>query len=209
MRQLKVAGLFAVISIAISLSSAFTKGAECHQEEIINPLHVSENSQTINFFVTHGHCSTPFSGKAEKLSITAPARSDLGNPLEGMELTFDINPNTFTSCSREVSNDQFKTPNLFYGDQDDRIRFRSTNVYTMGLDWYQINGKLSINGQERDVKFFLSGIRDPNASNPSILVLEGQFNLLDWGIDYDQLVYGSSEVIATKWMHINMKIDLC
>ena len=44
---------------------------------------------------------------------------------------------------------------------------------------------------------------------PSILVLEGKMNLLDWGIDYDKIVNGKSDSVPTKWMYINMKIDMC
>jgi hypothetical protein len=75
----------------------------------------------------------------------------------------------------------------------------------MGLDWYQINGKLSIKGVERNVKFFATGIRDPKVLNPTSIVLEGQIDLMGWGIDYDKIVHGKSEPIATKWMHLNMR----
>ena len=54
----------------------------------------------------------------------------------------------------------------------------------------------------------MSGIRDPKDTMASSLVVEGQMNLLDWGIDYDKIVYGKSDSVPTKWMHINMKIDL-
>ena len=79
----------------------------------------------------------------------------------------------------------------------------------MGVDWYQINGKLSIKGVEQDVKLFATGIRDPKASKASSIVLEGQFNLLDWGIDFDKIVNGKSDPLPTKWMYLNMRFGIC
>ena len=78
----------------------------------------------------------------------------------------------------------------------------------MGLNWYQVNGKMAIKGVERNVKFFVTGIRKPNESMASALVLEGQIDLLDWGIDYDKIVSGKSDPHPTKWLHINMTIDI-
>ena len=78
----------------------------------------------------------------------------------------------------------------------------------MGVDWYQVNGKLSIKGVENDVKLFVTGIRDPKETMPSSLVLEGQLDLLDWDIDYDKIVNGKSDPHPTKWMYLNMKIEM-
>ena len=61
------------------------------------------------------------------------------------------------------------------------------------------------------MKFFASGIRKPEDQVPSVLVLEGQLNLYDWGIDYDQIVNGepgNSVENPTQWMHLNMKIEM-
>ena len=77
----------------------------------------------------------------------------------------------------------------------------------LGIDWYQINGKMSIKGVESDVKLFATGIRNLNETTTTSLVLEGQMNLFDWGIDYDMIVNGKSEKITTKWMHLNLKIN--
>jgi polyisoprenoid-binding protein YceI len=71
-----------------------------------------------------------------------------------------------------------------------------------------INGKMSIKGIEKNVKFFATGIKNPKETKTSTLVLEGQLNLLDWGIDYDKIVMGESAIVPTQWMHLNMKIDL-
>ncbi|OIQ26998.1 MAG: hypothetical protein BM564_13545 [Bacteroidetes bacterium MedPE-SWsnd-G2] len=163
--------------------------------------------QNVNFFVTHGHCSTPFSGQVENLKLKAPHKNDLSNPLENMTLDFEIDPNTFSVCKAEELTERIKTPGLFITETNEKFVFRSTNVYTMGIDWYQVNGKLSIKGVEKDVKFFVTGIRNENEINTNTLVLQGQFNLLDWGIDYDKIVSGESDPVPTKWMYINMKID--
>ncbi len=79
----------------------------------------------------------------------------------------------------------------------------------MGLDWYQINGKMGIKGEERDVKFFATGIRNPKDSKPSSIVLSGKINLEDWGIDYDKIVNGKSDQVPTKWMYFNMRFMIC
>lgn len=168
----------------------------------------NEQKQTVNMFVTHGHCSTPFSGIVEGLKVNAPVREDLGNPIEAMTMSFEIDPNSFNVCAGKELTAKIKTPGLFISANDEKITFKSTNVYTMGLDWYQVNGTMSIKGIEKDVKFFVTGIRDPKSSNPDALILEGKVNLQDWGIDYDLIVNGKSDNVPTKWMHINMKIDL-
>ena len=167
------------------------------------------DSKNINFFVTHGHCSTPFTGVLEDLKIDMPIRMDLGNPLENLKISFAVNPDSFIVCSGDDDlTKKIKTPGVFVSDNNDQIIFKSTNIFTMGIDWYQINGKISIKGVQRDVKLFATGIRNYNESNTKFLVLEGQMNLLDWGIDYDKIVNGNSENISTKWMHMNMKIDV-
>jgi polyisoprenoid-binding protein YceI len=159
-------------------------------------------------FVTHGHCSTPFAGIVENLIIDIPTRPDLGNPLENMQISFEINPNSFNVCAGDDLTKRIKTPGLFIANNNENITFRSTDIYTMGLDWYQVNGKMSIKGIEKDVKLFISGIRDKDEVMTSSLVIEAQMNLFDWGIDYDLIVNGKSDSISTKWMHFNMKIKL-
>jgi hypothetical protein len=54
----------------------------------------------------------------------------------------------------------------------------------------------------------VTGIRDPKDAMPTSLVLEGQLDLFDWGIDYDKIVNGKSGSVPTKWMYINMKIEM-
>ncbi len=110
-------------------------------------------------------------------------------------------------CKSEELTAKIKTPDLFIGVQNENIKFRSTNVYTMGLNWYQVNGVMSIKGIEKEVKFFITGIRDPKETMASSLVLSGQVNLFDWGIDYDKLVNGKSSTVATKLLYLNMQIE--
>ena len=205
-----------IISIALSIfvlativvASGFTTDkASCQKFETLL-VQKRNQPQTINMFVTHGHCSTPFAGIVENLKVVPTFRDDKGNPLEDMNISFEIDPNTFNVCSGEELTARIKTPGLFIGDNNENITFTTTNVYTMGLDWYQVNGKLSIKGIEKDVKLFVTGIRDPKASMASSIVLEGQLNLLDWGIDYDKIVTGKSDPVPTQWMYINMQIDL-
>ena len=199
---------FAVV-ILIVASSCNGNDAFSQEQELrtIKVEKVNEH-QKVNLFVTHGHCSTPFSGTVNNLKVNTPVREDQGNPLENLVLSFEIDPNSFIVCAGEQLTERVKTPGLFINDKNEDITFRSTDVYTMGLDWYQINGKLTIKGVENDVKFFASGIRDPKKSVSDFLIVEGQFNLLDWGIDYDKIVNGKSDTVPTKWMHLNMKIEL-
>jgi len=166
-------------------------------------------NQTINMFVTHGHCSTPFAGIVDNLKVIVPPREDLGNPLEDMKISFEVDPNSFNVCAGDDLTARIKTPGLFIGENNEKIIFRFTDVYTMGIDWYQVNGKISIKGVEKEVKLFVTGIRDPKEAMASSLVLEGQLNLFDWGIDYDKIVNGKSDTVPTKWLHFNMKIKMC
>lgn len=167
-----------------------------------------KQTQNINMFVTHGHCSTPFMGRVENFKIDLAKRNDQGNPLEDMRISFEVNPNTFNVCSGEELTAKIKTPGLFIGSDNENITFRTTEVYTMGLDWYQVNGKMGIKGVEKNVKLFVTGIRVPNENITKSLVIQGKMDLSDWGIDYDKIVNGKSDSVPTKWMYLNMQVEL-
>ena len=207
MKKIKnIAGLLVVLIITVIASGYTLNNSFCENSEALSAL--EEENQTINLFVTHGHCSTPFAGTVENLKVSVLNRDDLGNPLEGMKISFEVNPNSFNVCAGDDLTARIKTPGLFIGENNEKITFRSTQVYTMGLDWYQVNGRMSIKGIEKDVKLFVTGIRDSKDAMATSLVLQGQMNLFDWGIDYDKIVNGKSDSVPTKWMYINMKIEL-
>lgn len=197
----------AVLVIMVVVSGYSENTAICQSEESF-PISGNKHKQTINLFVTHGHCSTPFAGIVDDLNVSVSKRDDFGNPLEGMDISFAIDPNSFNVCRGDNLTSRIKTPGLFIGKNNEKISFRSTQVYTMGIDWYQVNGKLSIKGIEKNVKLFVTGIRDPKEAMASSLVLQGQINLFDWGIDYDKIVTGESDAIPTKWMYVNMNIKM-
>jgi len=206
MKKIKIIVLSLVVVIITVVVSGYTKGTSTCQKaetELDN-----KQTQTVNMFVTHGHCSTPFAGHVNNLVVDIPTREDQGNPLENMKISFEINPNTFNVCRGEELTEMIKTPGLFISESNEKITFRSTNVFTMGLDWYQVNGKMSIKGVEKEVKFFVTGIRDPKDSMPTSLVISGQLDLFDWGIDYEKIVNGKSSNTPTKWMFLNMKIEM-
>ena len=208
MKKIKNSVLSIVVLGILILVSSFTKNeTTLNKVENICTLE-NEEYQTVNFFVTHGHCSTPFAGRLVSINVITQERSDQGNPLENMKISFSVDPNTFNVCAGDDLTQRIKTPGLFIGENSENITFKSTNVYTMGLDWYQVNGLLAIKGVSKEVKFFVTGIRDKNETKASSLVLEGQMNLIDWGIDYDKIISGTSGTVPTKWMHINMKIKL-
>ena len=207
MKNMKIIGLSLVVLAALIMVSSFTTDIpNCEKSE--ETTEKNEQKQMVNMFVTHGHCSTPFAGTVHNLKVVAQPREDGGNPLENMKISFEIDPNSFNVCRGEEFTARVKTPGLFISEDNEMITFRSTNVYTMGMDWYQVNGKMAIKGVERDVKFFVTGIRNPKDTMASSLVLEGQLDLLDWGIDYDKIVNGKSDPHPTKWMHLNMKIEM-
>jgi hypothetical protein len=205
--SLAVLGSIIVATGFTGNTSAYQEASTC-QETASVPVHANKQSQPINMFVTHGHCSLPFGGIVNNLEVNTRVPADLGNPLENMEISFEMDPNSFNSDKGDHLTAKIKTPGLFIGENDEKITFRSTDVYTMGADWYQVNGKMSIKGVERDVKFFVTGIKGPKDVMPTALVLEGQLDLLDWGIDYQKIVNGTSDVVPTKWMHLNMKIEM-
>jgi polyisoprenoid-binding protein YceI len=208
MKKLKNIGLslaaLAIVAIVSGYTFSTSNNGKSNDFSVINPA----KNHIMNMFVTHGHCSTPFTGNVQNLNVSFEKREDKGNPIEGMKLSFEVDPNTFNVCSGDDLTARIKTPGLFINDKKENITFRSKNIYTMGIDWYQVNGIMTIKGIEHDVKFFVTGIRDPKASMSSVLILEGQIDLLDWGIDYDLIVNGKSDPHPTKWMHMNMKIVL-
>ena len=208
MKIFKYAIIPFVLLVAIFVLSGYGKSSSEFKEKEFSDLLKNEQKQTVNLFVTHGHCSTPFVGIVDNLNLHIPLRTDLGNPLENMELSFEISPDSFNVCAGDDLTSRIKTPGLFINNNGDKIIFKSTQVYTMGIDWYQVNGKMSIKGVENDVKFFITGIRDPKNVKSDSLVLQGQLNLFDWGIDYDKIVNGKSNPVPTKWMHLNMKIEM-
>ena len=194
----------------IAVVSAFTWGGPSQQASA-SMMEEEAPRQTVNLFVTHGHCNTPFGGIVSDLKIMEAVRTDMGNPLENMQVSFVIDPGSFKACGGDEFTAMVQTPGLFR-EGNEVFTFHSTSVYTLGLDWCQLNGKMSIKGVDREVKFFVTGIRKPGDSRPSALVLEGQLNLYDWGIDYDRIVHGDSGRSAespTQWMHLNMKIEMC
>lgn len=208
MKKIKTIALSVSVLAIIIVASGYTNStSDFQKKETVHELENKQN-QTINLFVTHGHCSTPFAGVVHNLKVNVPVREDLGNPLENMEISFEVDPTTFKVCKGDELTKKIKTLGLFIGEHNEKIIFKSTNVYTMGLDWYQVNGTLSIKGIEKEVKLFATGIRDPKEAMASSLVLEGQMNLLDWGIDYDKIVNGTSNALPTKWMHLNMKVEM-
>jgi polyisoprenoid-binding protein YceI len=209
MKKINVFLMSAIALVVIIVFSAFANRSSIEPELQKEVEETSTEQQMVNLFVTHGHCSSPFSGKVENLEVITSNRTDGGNPLEDMQMSFEIDPETFVTCSVEEITSRVQTPGVFInGEKKENIKFKSTRVHTMGVDWYEVNGILSIKGVESDVKFFVSGIRNSKASMTSMLVLEGQIDLSDWGIDYDLQVYGESNEHPTKWMHINMKINL-
>jgi len=212
MKTIKIIVLSVASLVAITIASGFTQCKSSNENTKITCVKQSEQKeqvQTVNMFVTHGHCSTPFAGIVDNFKVFAPEREDQGNPLENMEMSFEIDPNSFNACRGDDLTKRVKTPGLFIGENDEKMIFKSTNVFTMGVDWYQINGVLSIKGVKNEVKFFATGIRKPNDIKTSSMVLEGQLNLLDWGIDYDKIVNGKSDSVPTKWLHLNMKFGMC
>lgn len=203
-----VCSIFAMAFFISAYSSKYDPfGGECESTNTI-PTPKNKENQRMNMFVSHGHCSLPFTGNVEKLEINTPTDQYTGNPIERLKLSFEINPNTFFACAGDDLTSKVKTPGLFIGENNENITFKSTDVYTMGIDWYQINGNMTIKGVERSMKFFATGIRDPKDIMSSALIIEGQINLVDWGIDYNKIVNGDSKNINTKWMHFNMKIDM-
>ena len=208
MKKIKNIVLSLVVLVMMIVVSGYAKSTTVFQKNKAVLVLENKQNQTVNLFVTHGHCSTPFGGIVDDLIVSVPTRDDLGNPLEYMNISFEIDPNSFNVCAGDDLTARIKSPGLFIGENDEKITFRSTEVYTMGIDWYQVNGKMSIKGVEKDVKLFVTGIRDPKEVMASLLVLEGQMNLFDWGIDYDKIVNGKSDTVPTKWMYINMKIEM-
>jgi polyisoprenoid-binding protein YceI len=208
MKTIKIIAATLVVLTGVVLISAFSKDNGTCEKLTKDTVQNQKENQRINLFVTHGHCSTPFGGRVDNLQLITTVRSGQGNPLENMQLSFEIAPSSFVVCSGDEYTKQVKTPGLFIDETHNKMIFKSTNVYMMGIDWYQINGVLSIKGIEKDVKFFASGIRDPKESISTFLIVEGQVNLLDWGIDYDKIVFGETSSTPTKWMHLNMKIQI-
>jgi polyisoprenoid-binding protein YceI len=206
MKSLKTILLPVTIAIALSMVCVFTLlSTSCKPTEPVTENKPS--SQLINLAVSHGHCSSKFSGQVENFNLELFPRTDLGNPLEDMKISFDIDPNTLNACNDSSLSEKLKSPGFFMNKEEDKITFKTTQVYTLGIDWYQINGQLSIKGIEHNVILYATGIRGENEISPTELVLQGQVYLLDWGIDFDLFLFGTAQS-PTSYLHLNMVIDL-
>jgi hypothetical protein len=53
-----------------------------------------------------------------------------------MKISFKVDPNTFNVCLGEVLTKKIKTSSLFIGENEEKMSFRTTNVYTIRLEWY-------------------------------------------------------------------------
>jgi len=202
----KLTRLFIPLTALLTISIAFGLiglSTTCKQFETVT----ERNSQHINLAVSHGYCSSKFSGQVKNLNLELYPRTDLGNPLEDMKLSFDIDLNTLNACNDSSLSEQLKSPGLFIKEEDDRITFKTTTTYTMGIDWYQINGVLTIKGIKHNMTWFATGIRNKNETSPTELVIQGKVNLLDWGINFDRFLFGTIDS-PTNWLHLNMVIDL-
>lgn len=206
MKTIKSFLLPTTIAVILSIACTFTLlSTSCKPSESVTEK--KSSSQLVNLAVSHGHCSSKFSAQVENFNLELFPRIDVGNPLEDMKISFDINPNTFNACNDSSLTKKLKSPDFFMNKEEDKIKFETTSTYTMGIDWYQINGKLSIKGIEHNVTFYATGIRGENEIWPTELVIQGQVYLLDWGIDFDLFLFGTAQS-PTSWLHLNMVIDL-
>jgi len=201
MKKLKFT-LFACLIVSIVfLASSYTL------EPTPIPNVWTATNKTVNMFVSHGHCSTPFAGKFSQLEVQVPELNNQSNPLENLKLRFELDPSTFTVCNNKKQTENVTTPGLFQYSKGNPISFTSTRIFTRGLDWYEIIGNLTIKGVTKEVSFYATGIREVHKTMSDMLILEGQMDLMDWGIDYDLITTGSSNPVPTKAFHINFRID--
>lgn len=208
MKKLRYVFPVLIVLGTIVVVSGFANSNSITQSKVVDEVQCKQKSMA-NLFVTHGHCSTPFSGEITNAEVAVSGNKEDIDPMTTLSVSFDIDPSSFSVCKKndELTED-LRTPGLFIGPKEEQISFQSTNVYTMGLDWYQVNGILSIKGVKHEMKLFATGIRNPQDRTPSSLILHGQMDLQDWGIDYDQIVHGESTDHPNKWMYLNMKLDV-
>ena len=209
MKHLKlIIGSLSIGAVILAIS-AFSSNTESSEKNVRCSAKSEQANQLINLFVTHGHCSLPFRGNVQNLHISTSVETDEDTPFQNMEIAFEIDPSSFDAWRTHEYTERLRNPGLFTtGKKGETIAFHSTNVINMGKDWYQVNGKLSIKGVESDVKFFATRIHPSDEATYGSLIIEGQMDLYDWGIDYDKIVNGRTSEHPTKWMHLNMKVDL-
>ena len=94
-----------IFLIAVAFVKTPAKSRTRGQESEVVVLHSQNGDQAINLFVTHGHCSTPFGGMVNRLQVTTRVRDDLGNPLEAMEILFEIDPNVHATLPNPPQSD--------------------------------------------------------------------------------------------------------
>ena len=208
MKKIKNIVLILVVLVMVFVISSYDKSTSIfHKNDAVQVIENKQN-QIANLFVSCGrHCSIKFKGIVEDLKVSVAIGDEFGYFLQNTKISFEIDPNSFNVRSGDDFFARIKTPGLFIGENEEKIVFRSTEIYDMGIDWYQVNGTLSIKGIEKEVILFVTGIRDSKDAKVHSLVLQGQMNLFDWGIDYNKIV-GNSNTVPTKWLHINMKIEM-
>lgn len=69
----------------------------------------------MSFFVAHGHCSIRFTVVVNDLKVNYPVRLDLGNLLENIEISFEVDSNTFNVSKAKELTLKIRTSGLFAG----------------------------------------------------------------------------------------------
>ena len=82
MKKIKNIVLSLVVLVMMIVVSGYAKSTTVFQKNKAVLVLENKQNQTVNLFVTHGHCSTPFGGIVDDLIVSVPTRDDLGNPLE-------------------------------------------------------------------------------------------------------------------------------
>ncbi len=235
MKKRKIIVGAAVLLTAVLVTSSFRSGLSSNEDAPCEPTTTApakENKryQTISLAVSHGHCTLPFEATLENFKVDIPSKQvDYGNitidpktgkvrtntenpsndPLKQMKVSFDIDPNSFNTFVGEEYTQRLRKDGLFKSEKDQKIKFTTTDVFALGKDWYQLRGKLSIKGVEQDVWFWATPIYQSGKDFITSMVIEGQVNLFDFGIDYDKITTGKSDNVPSKWMYINLNFDFC
>lgn len=201
---MKTRGIITVLAIVVvSLSViGFTyhhddKGATC-----LAPVENTNDGTNLNLAISHGHCNMTLYGAIEELDLNIQ-KDDLFQT----SVDFKVNTNTLL-----VNNDadggmteSIQKEEIFDGNGEQYIEFTTKDVFQLGENWLQLRGEMSVKGVSTDVKLRATPIYEQG--NITKLVIEGQVNLYDFGIEYAEAM--SETILNTeRTMFINLVCEI-
>ena len=218
-----ITGVIAIVAVTV-ISSGFiaynNDGTEAPTKCGEPVAKVRPVNQVINFAISHGHCVLPFQGKMDQLEVKFPQKPlEIVNGsifpqimeadvMKNLALSFTVNANSLNAEVGVTYTERVQSEAIFNGVNNEKISFTSREVYYLGENWYTVHGLLSIKGVSKEVYLRATPVYLKGTNIINNIIIEGDINLFDFGIDYDNNP-GHASSKTNKTMYLNFNYQLC